>query len=57
MADKLTIFGLIAITGGVAWIYPPAGVIVAGIACVGIGLGLQLIGNRKTRPTEPPAED
>lgn len=54
MADKLTIFGLIAIAGGITWIYPPAGLIAAGLSCVGVGLGLQLLAARKKRPKSPP---
>ncbi len=38
IADALEILGVLTIAGGVAWIYPPAGVIVLGLAAVAVGV-------------------
>ncbi len=36
--DVVTIFGIGCLAGGLWWIYPPAALIVVGLAMIGIGL-------------------
>ena len=36
--DVIAVLGLAAIAGGIGWIYPPAGVIVAGLGALGCAL-------------------
>ncbi len=46
--DLVTIAGVLLISGGAAWIYPAAGVIVLGIQVAVIGIVLD-IANKRTK--------
>lgn len=41
----LMVLGLLAVTAGAAWIYPPAGLIVAGVLLVVAGLAAYMEGS------------
>ncbi len=47
--DLLTIAGVLLISGGAAWIYPAAGLIVLGIQVVAIGIALDIAKQRNKR--------
>jgi len=45
-ADVLTTGGILAIAGGAAWVYPPAGLIVLGVLAAGIGIAVDIAASR-----------
>ncbi len=57
MANTLTILGLIAITGGIAWVHPASGVIFGGVAAVAVGLGMQLLATAPKKKARRPAAE
>lgn len=40
MAAALIIVGALLVSGGAAWIFPPAGLIVGGLIALGLGLDM-----------------
>ena len=44
--DGLVVLGGLGVVGGVGWIYPPAGVILAGVLLMGLGILLDMANSR-----------